>query len=78
MICGVFVDLSVSSSPGEGEVVQAGDAEYGVVDAVAPEAAVTPDLPGLHTGEGMLDAVADFAVGGGVFLFYRRRTANRA
>ncbi|MDI3387671.1 hypothetical protein QIS99_15900 [Streptomyces sp. B-S-A8] len=35
MIYGVFVDLPASSSAGEGEVVQAGDAEHGVVDAVA-------------------------------------------
>jgi hypothetical protein len=40
MIYDVFADLLVPSSPGEGEVVQAGDAEHGVVDAVAIEAAV--------------------------------------
>src|SRR5881398_2730437 len=69
MIYVVCVDLPVSSSPGEGEVVQSGDAEHGVVDAVALEAAVAEDLPGLHAGEGVLDAGADFAVGGVVFLF---------
>jgi hypothetical protein len=72
MICGLLVDLPPSSSPGEGEVVQAGDAEHGVVDAVALEAAVAEDLPGLNAGEGVLDACADLAVGGVVFLFPRR------
>jgi hypothetical protein len=33
-------DLTVAVSSGEGEVVQAGDAEHGVVDAVAFETAV--------------------------------------
>lgn len=53
---------------GEDEVVQAGDAEHGVVDAVAFQAAVAEDLPALHPGEGVLDAGSDFAVGGVVFL----------
>src|SRR5689334_5968726 len=35
----------------EDEVVQAGAVEHGVVDAVAPEAAVAEDLPGLRAGE---------------------------
>jgi hypothetical protein len=35
----------------EGEGVHPGDAEHGVVDAVALEAAVAEDLPGLHAGE---------------------------
>jgi hypothetical protein len=52
----------VSRSSGEGEVVQAGNAEHGVVDAVALQAAVAKDLPGLHAGEGVLDAGADLAV----------------
>ncbi|MFD8212289.1 hypothetical protein ACFV2U_00705 [Streptomyces sp. NPDC059697] len=38
MIYVVLVDLSVSALPGEGEVVQAGDAEHRVVNAVAFEA----------------------------------------
>jgi hypothetical protein len=64
MIYDVLVDLPASSSPGEGEVVQTGDAEHGVVDAVAFEPAVAEDLPGLHAGEGVLDAGPDLAVGG--------------
>ncbi len=43
-------------SSGEVEVVHAGDAEHGVVDAVAFEAVVAEDLPELHAGEDMLDA----------------------
>lgn len=39
-----------------------GDAEHGVVDAVALEAAVAKDLPGLHPGEDVLDAGADLLV----------------
>ncbi len=73
MIYGMAVDLAVCSSSGEGEVVQAGDAEHGVVDAVALEAAVTEDLPGFHAGEDMLDPGADFSVGGVVFLFPGRQ-----
>src|SRR2546421_13006975 len=69
MIFDVLDDLPVSPSPGKGEVVQSGDAEHGVMDAVALEAAVTQDLPGLHASEGVLDTGADFAVGGVVFLF---------
>jgi hypothetical protein len=53
----------------EGEVVHPGDAEHGLVDAVAFEAAVTEDLPGLHAGEGVLDAGADLFVGPIVLLF---------
>jgi hypothetical protein len=49
--------------------VQPGDAEHGVVDAVALEAAAAQDLPVLHAGKGVLDAGADFAVGGVVFFF---------
>lgn len=69
MIYDVLVELLASSSPGDGEVVQAADAEHCVVDAVTLEAAVAEDLPGLHTGEGVLDAGANLAVGGVVFLF---------
>ena len=49
--------------------MQAGDAEHGVVDAVAFQAAVAKDLPALHAGEDMPHAGTDFAVGGGAFLF---------
>lgn len=55
--------------PGEGEVVHPGDAEHGVVDTVAFEAAVAEDFPGLHSGEDVLDASADLPVGPVVFLF---------
>lgn len=65
----VFADLLFPSSPAEGEVVQAGNAEHCVVNAVAFEAAVTEDLPGLHPGEGVLDAGPDLAVRGVVLLF---------
>ncbi len=47
----------------ESKVVQPGDPEDGVVDAVAFETAVTQDLPGLHAGEDVLDAGADLLVG---------------
>lgn len=54
--------------------MQAGDAEHaGVVDAVAFEAAVAEDLPGLHAGEGVLDAGADLAVRAIVFLLPDRQ-----
>lgn len=45
-----------------------GDAEHRVVHAIAFEAAVAQDLPGLHPGESMLDPSADHAVRG-VVLF---------
>ncbi len=48
---------------GEGEVVHPGDAEHGVVDAVAFEAAAAEDLPGLHAGEVVLDTGSDLFVG---------------
>lgn len=54
---------------GEVEVVEAGDSEHGVVDAIASEAAVAEDLPGLHAGEDVLDAGADLFVGRVVGLF---------
>jgi hypothetical protein len=47
---------------GEGEVVHPGDAEHGVVDAVAFEAAVAEDLPVLHAREDVLDAGTDLFV----------------
>lgn len=53
---------------GEGEVVHPGDAEHGVVDAFALEAAVAEDLPGLHAGEDVLDPGPDLLVGLVVFL----------
>lgn len=43
--------------------MEAGDAEHGVMDAVALQAAVAEDLPALHVGEGVLDAGADLPVG---------------
>jgi hypothetical protein len=69
MISAALGDLLVSVSPREREVVQAGDAEHGVVDAITLQSAVTEDLPVLHAGEDVLDAGADLAVGGIVFLF---------
>ncbi|CCB77671.1 protein of unknown function [Streptantibioticus cattleyicolor NRRL 8057 = DSM 46488] len=60
--------LLVSASPGKDEVVQAGDAEHGVLDAVALQPAVAKDLPALHPGEDVLYTGADFAVGGVVLL----------
>jgi hypothetical protein len=54
---------------GEGEVVQASDAKHGVVDAVAFEAAVAKDLPGLHAGECMLNSGPDLFVRAIVLLF---------
>ena len=53
---------------GAGEVVYLGDAEHGSVDAVALEAAVAEELPGLHAGEDVLDPGADLLVGLVVFL----------
>ncbi|GGT03544.1 hypothetical protein GCM10010254_24850 [Streptomyces chromofuscus] len=46
-----------------------GDAQHGLVDAVAFQAAVAEDLPGLRAGEGALDAGADLAVRAVVLLF---------
>jgi hypothetical protein len=62
LITVVLADLPALGSAGDGEVVKAGDAEYGLVDAVAFHAAVAEDLPGLHAGEGVLDAGSDLAV----------------
>lgn len=42
--------------------MQAGYAAHRVVHAVAAEAAVAQDLPGLHTGEDVLDAGPDLLV----------------
>ena len=53
--------------------MQAGDAEHRVVNAVAFQAAVAEDLPGLHAGEGVLDTGADLAVGAVVVLFPVRK-----
>lgn len=52
----------------ESGVVQLGDAERGVVDAVTLQAAVAQDLPALHSGQGVFDAGAYPAVGGVVFF----------
>ncbi len=54
MIGCMQVDLPVCLSSGEREVVQALDAEHGLMDAVASEAAVAEDFPTLHAGEGVL------------------------
>jgi hypothetical protein len=56
MIYGVLVDQPASPLLGQGEVVEAGDAEHGVVNAVTFQAAVAQDLPALHPGEVLLDA----------------------
>ncbi|GGR14988.1 hypothetical protein GCM10010282_04060 [Streptomyces roseolus] len=50
--------------PGEDEVVHPGDAEHGVVDTVAFEAAVAEDLPGLQAGENVLLEVVFTCIGG--------------
>lgn len=55
MIYDVLVELPASSSPGDGEVVQAGDAEHCVVNAVALEAEVAEDLTRKWPYEGMAD-----------------------
>jgi hypothetical protein len=44
------------------EVVQAGDAAHGVVDAVAFEPAVAEDLLGLHSSKDVLNSCADLLV----------------
>lgn len=48
--------------------MQASDAEHGVVDAVALEAAVAQDRPALHAGEAVLDAGPDAFCGSGWFF----------
>jgi len=55
MIFDVLDDLPVSPSPDKGEVVQSGDAEHGVMDAVALEAAVAEDLTRKQPSEGSTD-----------------------
>ena len=62
----LFVDRF--RSVGAGEVVEAGDAEHRDGHAVAAQAAITQDLPGLHPRERMLDAGSDLTVGGVVRL----------
>ncbi|GHA62790.1 hypothetical protein GCM10010345_78630 [Streptomyces canarius] len=42
--------------------MQAYEAEHGMVDAVAFQAAVEQDLPALQAGEGVLDAGAGRAI----------------
>lgn len=49
-------------SAGPSPVVHPCDAEHGVVDSVAFEAAVAQDLPGVHAGRDVLDAGADLLV----------------
>lgn len=75
MISDMAGGLLVSASPCKDEVVQAGDAEHGVVNAVALQPAVAEDLPAFHPGEGVLHAGADFAVGGVVLLLPVRELA---
>ena len=64
---GCFAETGLSLLLGPEEVVQAGDAEHGVVNSVALEAAVAQDLPGLHAREDVLDAGSDLLVGAVVF-----------
>ncbi|GGR07572.1 hypothetical protein GCM10010219_09620 [Streptomyces netropsis] len=56
---GVVSGVRAARPSGEGEVVHARDAEHGVVDSLAFEAAVAEESPGLQTGEDVLDAGAD-------------------
>ncbi|GHE13992.1 hypothetical protein GCM10010339_83040 [Streptomyces alanosinicus] len=56
---------------GEGQVVQSGHAEDGLVNAVPVQAAVVEDLAGLHPGEGVLDAGPGPAVDGILGLLFR-------
>lgn len=65
--------LTASSSPSAMTFRAAHDAEHGVVDAVAFQVVVAEDLPALHAGEGVLDAGADLAMRGVVFLFPGRQ-----
>lgn len=46
----------------EGQVVEAGDAEHGLMETVALESAVPQDLPVLQPGQGVLDASAGLAM----------------
>jgi len=48
----------------EGQVVQAGDAEHGLVNAVALESAVTQDFPVLQPGQGVFHSGSRPAVYG--------------
>ncbi len=56
---------------GEGQVVESGDAEYGVVNAVAFESAVPQDLPVLQSGQGVFDSGSGAAMDGVVRLLLR-------
>lgn len=69
----MLADLPARGSACDAEVVEAGYAEHGVVDAVAFQPAVAEDLPALHPGEGVLDAGPHLAVRGVVFLFPGRK-----
>lgn len=55
--------MSAARPSGDAKVMQARDAEHGVVDPVALQAAVAENLPGLQAGEDVLDAGADLLVG---------------
>ncbi|GHE14730.1 hypothetical protein GCM10010339_86650 [Streptomyces alanosinicus] len=68
MISDVPVGLIVSPTSGQREIVEADDAEHGVVNAVAFHTAVAEDLTRKWPCEGMPDAGADLAMGGVVFL----------
>lgn len=64
------------------KVVQVGDPQDRVADAVTLESAVAKDLPGLHAGEDVLDASPDLFVGAIVLMlpsaeFAARRSAMR-
>lgn len=52
----------------EGQVVQAGNAEHGVVDAVVFDTAATEDVPAFIRVKGVLDAAANSLAGAAVFL----------
>lgn len=54
----------------ESEVVESGDAEHGLVDAVAAQAAVAEDFEGLHPGEDMFHSGSGPAVDGVVRLLF--------
>jgi len=67
---------AVRARPRELEVVQSGDAEHGMVGAVAFEAAVAEDLPALHAGQDVLDSGTNSLVRAVVFLFPGREVPS--
>ncbi|CAM5356148.1 hypothetical protein SALBM311S_04958 [Streptomyces alboniger] len=68
-VLGGEVDVRHVDGTDRGALLAALSAEHGVMDAVAFETPVAQDLPGLHTGEGVLDAGANLFVRPVVFLF---------